>query len=432
MTAHTSGDTVTVRLAYGEDGLEVELPADRTTVVEPTYVAAAEDQMGLLRDALRHPVEGPPLRELVSPGQTVAISMCDGTRPQPRHLMIPAVLDELEGIVSLDDVVVLVATGTHRGNTEAEVRAMLGDEVADAVRVVNHDARDDSSLVWLGRHGRDVPVFLNRHWVDADVRITTGFVEPHFFAGFSGGPKLVAPGLAGLETVLTLHDAKRIGDPRATWAVCEGNPVHDDIRAVVDAVGRVDFALDVVLNREQRIVEAFGGPVPAMHAAARASSQRLAMQPVPALFDVVVTTNAGYPLDQNLYQAVKGMSAGMTVVRQGGTIVCAAECRDGFPDHGSYREVLASEPSPEALLATIAARERTVPDQWQVQVQAKVQAHADVVVRSSYLSAEDLASAHLGHTDDVAATVGEALDRAGRDARVCVLPEGPQTIPYVA
>ncbi|MEO5709660.1 MAG: nickel-dependent lactate racemase [Nocardioidaceae bacterium] len=425
-------DTVTVRLAYGSDGLEVELPADRTTVVEPTYVEAAEDQTGLLRDALRHPVEGPPLRELVRPGQTVAISMCDGTRPQPRHLMIPAVLDELEGIVSLDDVVVLVATGTHRGNTGAEIRAMLGEEVAGAVRVVNHDARDDASLVWLGRHGHDVPVFLNRHWVDADVRITTGFVEPHFFAGFSGGPKLVAPGLAGLETVLTLHDARRIGDPRATWAVCEGNPVHDDIRAVVEAVGRVDFALDVVLNREQRIVEAFGGPVPAMHTAARASSHRLAMQPVPGLFDVVVTTNAGYPLDQNLYQAVKGMSAGMTVVKAGGTIVCAAECRDGFPDHGSYREVLASEPSPEALLATIAARERTVPDQWQVQVQAKVQAHADVVVRSSYLSADDLATAHLGHTDDVAATVVEALDRAGRDARVCVLPEGPQTIPYVA
>ena len=212
--------------------------------------------------------------------------------------------------------------------------------------MVNHDARDDASLVWLGRHGNGVPVFLDREWVEADVRITTGFVEPHFFAGFSGGPKLVAPGLAGLETVLTLHDAKRIGDPRATWAVCEGNPVHDDIRAVVAAVGRVDFGLDVVLNREQRIVEAFGGELSAMHAAARAASQRLAMQRVPAPFDVVVTTNAGYPLDQNLYQAVKGMSAGMTVVKPGGTIVCAAECRDGFPDHGSYREVLASEPSP--------------------------------------------------------------------------------------
>lgn len=423
---------LSVRLAYGEHGLELELPADRTTVVEPTYATAAEDQRGLLRRALREPVDGPPLRELVRPGQTVAISMCDGTRPQPRHLMIPAVLEELEGIVDLDDVVVLVATGTHRGNSDAEIRAMLGDEVVDRVRVVNHDARDDASLAYLGRHGDGVPVFLNRLWVDADVRITTGFVEPHFFAGFSGGPKLVAPGLAGLETVLTLHDARRIGDPDATWAVCEGNPVHDDIRAVVGAVGRVDFGLDVVLNREQRIVEAFGGSLFAMHAAARTASQRLAMQPVPALFDVVVTTNAGYPLDQNLYQAVKGMSAGMKVVKPGGRIVCAAECRDGFPDHGSYREVLASEPSPEALLATIAAREHTVPDQWQVQVQAKVQAHAEVVVRSSYLSAADLATAHLGHTEDVAESVLEALHRGGPEARVCVLPEGPQTIPYVA
>ena len=427
-----SADTTTVRLAYGEDGLDVDLPADRTTVVEPTYAAAPDDQAGLLRAALRDPVAGPPLRELVRPGQTVAISMCDGTRPQPRHLMIPAVLEELEGIVRPEDVVVLVATGTHRGNSDAEIRAMLGDEVVDRVRVVNHDARDDSSLVYLGRHGADVPVFLNREWVEADLRITTGFVEPHFFAGFSGGPKLVAPGLAGLETVLTLHDAKRIGDPAATWAVCEGNPVHDDIRAVVAAVGRVDFALDVVLNRDQRIVEAFGGSLFPMHAAAREATHRLAMREVPGLFDVVVTTNSGFPLDQNLYQAVKGMSAGATVVRPGGTIICAAECRDGFPDHGSYREVLSSEPSPEALLATIAAREHTVPDQWQVQVQAKVQALARVVVHTSYLSPADLASAHLGHTDDVARTVAESLHRAGGDAQVCVLPEGPQTIPYVA
>jgi lactate racemase len=424
--------TVRVRLAYGEQGLDVDLPADRTTVVEPTFIEAPPDQTGLLRTALRQPVSGPPLRELVQPGQTVAISMCDGTRPQPRDLMIPAVLEELAGIVRLDDVVVLVATGTHRGNSDAEIRAMLGDEVVDRVRVVNHDARDDASLVYLGRHGADVPVFLNREWVNADVRITTGFVEPHFFAGFSGGPKLVAPGLAGLETVLTLHDAARIGDPRATWAVCEGNPVHDDIRAVVAAVGGVSFGLDVVLNREQGIVEAFGGSLPQMHAAARRASQRLAMQPVPSLFDVVVTTNAGFPLDQNLYQAVKGMSAGATVVRPGGTIVCAAECRDGFPDHGSYREVLSSAESPQALLASIGARSKTVPDQWQVQVQAKVQSLAHVVVHTGYLSAADLASAHLGHTEDIAATVEEALGETGPQARVCVLPEGPQTIPFIA
>jgi lactate racemase len=423
--------TTRVRLAYGEDGLPVDLPAERTTVVEPVYAAGAPDQREVLRAALRRPVAGPPLRALARRGQRVVISMCDGTRAQPRHLMIPAVLEDLDGVVDLDDVTILVATGTHRGNTEAEIRAMLGDEVVDSVHVLNHDAREPSSLVYLGRHGADVPVWLNRHWVEADLRITTGFVEPHFFAGFSGGPKLVAPGLAGLDTVLTLHDARRIGDARATWAVCEGNPVHDDIRGVVGAVGGVDFGLDVVLNREQAIVEAFGGALFDMHAAARKAAQRLAMRPVPDRFDVVVTTNAGYPLDQNLYQSVKGMSAAATIVTDGGTIICAAECRDGFPNHGSYREVLESAPSPRALLDAIAARPETLPDQWQVQVQAKVQSRARVVMHTSYLSEHALRAAHLEHTPDVATAVAEALAAAGPQSRVCVLPEGPQTIPYL-
>jgi nickel-dependent lactate racemase len=415
-----------IQLAYGETGLAVELDDDRTTVIEPVHHDAAPDQTAVLVGALRDPVAGPPLRDRVHRGQTVAISACDGTRPQPRHLMIPAVLAELDGVVDLDDVVVLVATGTHRGNSPAELRAMFGDEVVDSVRIVNHDARDSSSLRWAGRHGADVPVWLNREWLDADVRITTGFVEPHFFAGFSGGPKLVAPGLAALDTVLVLHDAARIGHPKATWGVIEGNPVHDDVRAIAAATG-VTFALDVILNRDKDIVAAFGGDILEMHAAATGAAREMAMRPVPAPFDVVVTTNSGYPLDQNLYQAVKGMSAAYQVARRGGLIVCAAECRDGFPDHGSFREVLAGG-TPRELLADIESRPRTVPDQWQVQIQARIQADCDVVVHSSYLSAADLASAHLGHTDDVAAAVAQA----GPGARICVLPEGPQTIPYVA
>jgi nickel-dependent lactate racemase len=420
-----------VWLAYGDEGLHVEFPDDRTTVVQPVHAPPAPDPRATLQRAMREPVAGPALRDIARPGQTVAISVCDGTRPQPRHLMIPAVLEELDGIVDLDDVTVLVATGTHRGNTEEELRRMLGDDVLASVRVVNHDARDASSLTWMGEHGNGVPVWLNTAWVQADLRITTGFVEPHFFAGFSGGPKMVSPGLAGLDTVLTLHDASRIGHPNATWGITEGNPVHDDVRAVVAAVGRVDFALDVTLNREQQIVEAFGGELAAMHRAACRAAQRSAMCAVPAPFDVVVTTNSGYPLDQNLYQAVKGMSAAATVVRQDGTIVCAAECRDGFPDHGSYREVLSSAPSPQALLDAIQARPETIADQWQVQVQAKIQVKADVIVHSSHLDADALRSAHLGHTDDVAETVLRRLHDAGDGARVCVLPEGPQTIPYI-
>ena len=420
-----------VELAYGQRGLAVELPAERATVIAPAHLPAATDEQAAVVDALRSPVAGPRLRELVRPGQTVAISMCDGTRAQPRRIVIPAILEELDGIVALDDVVILVATGTHRGNTEPELRAMLGDEVVDSVRVVNHDARDDSTLVWIGRIGADVPVWLRREWVEADVRITTGLVEPHFFAGFSGGPKMIAPGLAGLETTLTLHDAARIGHPDARWGVIDGNPVHDDVRAIAAATGS-DFTLDVIVDAGQRVVQAFGGELDAAHRAACAVAKATAMQAVASRFDVVLTSNSGFPLDQNLYQAVKGMSAAAQVVKPGGTIVCAAECRDGFPDHGSYRSELTAAASPQALLDAIAARDRAVPDQWQIQIQAAIQAQARVVMHTSFLSDGELAAAHLEQTDDVGSTVEEALAAAGPEATVCVLPEGPQTIPYVA
>jgi lactate racemase len=424
---------VDVDLAYGSGRLTVDLPRGRTTVIRPSHPEPAPDARAAVRTALREPVAGPSLREVARRGGRVAISVCDGTRAQPRDVVVPAVLEELEGLVRDEDVVVLVATGTHRGNSEAELRAMLGDDVVDRVRVVNHDARDEGSLAWMGMLGvaGDVPVWLNRDWAGADLRITTGFVEPHLFAGFSGGPKMVAPGLAGLATTLTLHDARRIGHPNARWGVLEGNPVHDDVRAIAAATG-TDFALDVTLDAGQRVVRAYGGELFAMHAAACADARAIAMRPVGERFDVVVTTNSGFPLDQNLYQAVKGMSAAAEVAKPGGLIVCAAECRDGFPDHGSYRSELTSAPSPAALLRAIEERAETVPDQWQIQIQARIQVATRVVMHTSYLTDAALAEAHLEQTGDVGATVAEALAAAGAAATVCALPEGPQTIAYVA
>jgi nickel-dependent lactate racemase len=421
--AYADGD-VKVRLAYGVGGLVVDLPDDRTTVVEPSYHAGAADEFAVLRAALRKPVAGPPLRELAKPGMTIAISMCDGTRAQPREKMLPAVLDELG--VPDEDVVILVATGTHRGNTDAEIRSMLGDELVDRIEVVNHDARDPTTLTYLGEHGNGVPVHVNTRWVQADLRISTGFVEPHFFAGFSGGPKLVTPGLAGLETVLVLHDAARIGDPQATWGITRGNPVHDDIRAAASAAAP-HFAFDVILNREQRVIEAFAGELEAMHEQACAAAQRFAMRSVPRPFDVVVTSNSGYPLDQNLYQAVKGMSAAAKIVKPGGLIVCAAECRDGFPGHGSYRDLLTEHASPQEFLRAIRQSDHVTPDQWQVQVQYNIQDHARVVVHTGHLSDDELRAVHLEQTHDITKTVTDEGDRA----TICVLPEGPQTIPYV-
>lgn len=417
-----------VRIDYGTTGLQVELPSERTSVIEPRHQPAASAPRETVVAALRQPVAGPPLREVVAPGQSVAISVCDITRPQPRELMLEAVLDELEGLVEPSDVTVLVARGTHRPSTRAELLTMLGPRVLGSCRVVDHDARDRSRLTDMGMVG-DVPVWLNSDWVEADVRLTTGFVEPHFFAGFSGGPKMVAPGLAGLETTLVLHDARRIGDPRATWGVCEGNPVHDDVRAIAVATG-VDYAVDVLLNRDKAVTRAFGGPILEMHAAARAAAKAEAMRGVEGPFDIVLTSNSGYPLDQNLYQAIKGVSAAAQIVRQGGTIVCAAECRDGIPDHGNYAQILASGDSPAALLEAIAAAPTTTPDQWQVQIQARVQQRARVLIHADGLSDEQLRAAHLEPVADVSATLAQLLVEQP-DARVAVLPQGPLTIAYL-
>jgi nickel-dependent lactate racemase len=418
-----------VRLDYGVDGLEVDLPQERVTIIEPVFRPAVADPHAALLTALRAPLGRPPLRELLRRGQAVAISVCDITRAQPRQEMLAALFEDMPDIPA-DDITILIATGTHRTNTPAEVESMLGTDIARRHRVVNHDSRDRASLAYVGRTSTDVPVYLNRAWLDADIKITTGFVEPHFFAGFSGGPKMVAPGLAGLETVLVLHDARRIGHPNATWGVTEGNPIHDDVREIARLVS-VDFALDVTLNREQKITAVFAGDLHAEHRAACEAARRDAMRAVESPFDVVLTTNSGFPLDQNLYQAVKGMSAAAKVVKPGGTIVCAAECRDGLPSHGSYGQVLASQPSPEKLLAMINSPGYSIPDQWQVQIQAQVQMKATVMVKTGGLTADAVRAAHFQPVEDVAAAVRDALQAAGPDATLCVLPQGPQTIPYL-
>lgn len=419
------------RLDYGTNGLQVTLPDERVTVIEPISGPAIADPMEALTGAIRAPLGGgPPLADLARPGRSIAISVCDVTRAQPRREMLTALFREMPD-VRPDDVTILIATGTHRASTDAERERMLGREIMDHYRVVDHDARDASSLASAGHTSSGVPVLLNRLWLGADVRVTTGFVEPHFFAGFSGGPKMVAPGLAGLDTVMMLHDAARIAHPRAVWGITQGNPIHEDVREIA-RMTRVHFAVDVTLNREHQITRVFAGELFTEHAAACAAAKRVAMRDVPALFDVVLTSNSGYPLDQNLYQAVKGMSAAARVVKPGGTIICVAECRDGWPSHGSYRPLLLSQPSPAALLAMITAPGFSRPDQWQVQVQAQIGLKARVLVKAEGLTPDELRTAHVEPVANLDDAVAGALAAAGPEATLCVLPQGPQTIPYLA
>jgi lactate racemase len=419
---------VKVRLDYGDEGLLVDLP-DSTVVVAPERRPPLAEPMDHLIAALRQPTIGPALRDFASPGARVVISVCDGTRPQPRELMVKSILEELSAVQAADQVTVLIATGTHRGNTSEELRRMLGEEILYQCRVVNHDCRDSANLVAFGTVAGDVPVALNRHWVDADVRITTGFVEPHFFAGFSGGPKMVAPGLASLETVMALHNGPRIGHPRATWGIVEGNPVHDAIRETA-RVCPPHFSVDVLLNVDKQITHVFSGELWEMHRRARETAQDVAMRALPRRFPVVVTTNSGFPLDQNLYQAVKGMSAAAEIVEDGGIIICAAECREGLPDGGVYGELLHSGDDIQEIDRRIGASDEVIPDQWQLQVQARVQRRARVLVKAEGLTNRQVAAAHLEPVDDIGSFIREEMEKRGELA-VAALPSGPQTIAYV-
>ncbi|HKF78337.1 MAG TPA: nickel-dependent lactate racemase [Candidatus Dormibacteraeota bacterium] len=418
-----------VRLAYGRTGLEVEVPA-AADVVLPRSVPALDDEAGAVRRAMREPIGSPALGALVPRGASVGISVCDVTRPFPAARVLPVLLDELQGRAPV--VTVFVATGTHRACTADELLRMLGEAVLGRVRVVQHDAFDRARHAQLGcLPGTGVPALVEREFLEQDVRITTGFVEPHFFAGFSGGPKMVAPGLAHLETVLELHSAARIAHPAARWGVTYGNPVHDGVRAVAERAG-VAFNLDVTLDAEHRLTGVFAGDLLRSHAAACEAARETAMAAVPRPYDVVLGTNSGYPLDQNLYQTVKGMSAAAQIVRPGGAIVIASECSDGLPDHGRYRGLLRGSAGPDEFLRRLEQAGPAHHDQWQVQVQAQIQRRARVLVHAAGVTDAQLREAWLEAAADVSACVTDLVRTAGPGARLAVLPQGPQTIPYVS
>ncbi len=422
-----------VKLAYGKTGLDLRLPDDlAVTVVQPVFVPGLPGPAAALAAALREPRGAAALREQVRPGERVGIIFSDITRATPHRLILPAVLAELaQAGVAREQITLFCALGTHRRNTEAELRGMLGDALVDAYRIVQNDAFDPASQVRLGASSRGHEIWLNRELMACDLKILTGFIEPHFFAGFSGGGKAIMPGMAGQRTVLGNHDAGMIADPRATWGVTRGNPIWEEVREVALRAGRL-FLVNVTLNCDQQITGVFAGDLDEAHAAGCAFVKGTAMAPVPRPFDIVITTNSGYPLDLNLYQAVKGMSAAAQVVRPGGAIVVAAECWDGLPEHGLYGQLLAGAGSPQELLDTICRPGFLKQDQWQVQIQAQIELKADVYVRSEYLQPAQIEAALLKPCACIEDTLAGLVAQYGPGATVCVLPEGPQTIPYVA
>jgi nickel-dependent lactate racemase len=414
-----------VKLAYGGSGMTVNLPDRNVTLIEPVDLPGVADEAASIERALTAPIAGPPLSELVAPAGEVAVVFPDVTRPMPSSRVLPVLLSHLEALGVPDDRIVLLSgTGTHRANTAEELRAMVGPLVYGRYEIVNHDCRDRDGLTLVGSLADDVPVWLNSRYVRASTRILTGFIEPHFFAGFSGGPKGACPGL-----VLECHNVERIGSPLAAYGVLDGNPVHEMIAEAARMLPPT-FSLDVTINKQRAITGVFAGALPESHRRGCEFVRSTAMRRVERRFDIVITTNSGYPLDLNLYQTVKGMAAAARIVEPGGAIIVASECRDGLPNGGHYAHILQSSSSVEDALQHLAPAGATIPDQWEVQVQAQIQRHARCLLYSEGLTAEQIRGALLEPVHSIEEAVG-ALLREKPEAQIAVLPQGPQTIPFL-
>ena len=420
-----------IKLAYGKTGLPIELDDSlNVTFVEPTFVPALPDPEAAVRDALRAPIGSPPLRDLVRPGTRVGVIFSDITRPAPNPMMLAAVLEILDAVPGVE-VILFNALGTHRLNTEAELRGMVGDAIFERRRIVQNDTFDPATQVRVGVTSKGHETWLNAELMRCDLKILTGFIEPHLFAGFSGGGKAIMPGMAGQRTVLGNHDAGMVGHPKAIWGVTEGNPIWEEVREVAGQAGRL-FLLNVTLNRDKAVTGVFAGDLDQAHTAGCAFVKRSAMVAVERPFDIIVTTNSGYPLDINLYQSVKGMRAADQIVKPGGAIIIATSCWDGIPEHGLYGKILRESRDPRELLDKICAPGFLEQDQWQAHIQALIQLKADVYVRSDGLSDEQIRAALLLPCKKIEDTITDLVAKYGRGASICVMPEGPQTIPYVS
>ena len=419
----------TVSFPYGHGQIEYSFGDELVGVLCPHAGSGdlREPEEKIIARAMAHPIESPTLSELARGKKNIVIIASDHTRPVPSRLIIPPMLDEIKSSAPDAGITILVATGCHRGTTAEELRAKFGDDVMERVRIAVHDCDDRDNLADIGTLPSGGECEIDRIALEADLLVAEGFIEPHFFAGYSGGRKSVLPGIAGRRTVLANHCSEFIADRRARTGVLDGNPIHRDMIWAARHAG-LSYIVNVVLDGNKRVIHAVAGDFEAAH---RAGTQfiagRSAVRAVPA--DIVVTTNGGYPLDQNAYQAVKGMTAAELCVRQGGVIVMLAECSDGVGGDHFYRQ-LAEERDISRTMAAFLARPRneTVPDQWQTQIMLRILRKARVIFVSS-LSPETVEAMHMIPAPSLDEAMQIARRLVGRqNASVTAIPDGVSVI----
>ena len=420
-----------ISLLYGRRTIAVTPPRGcRATVIRKSAMPVIDDPAAAVEAALDRPVGTPPLATLARNAASACILICDITRPVPNGLFLgPLIRRLMAGGIAAERIEVLVATGLHRPNEGDELRELVGDPwVLDTVRVSNHDARDDSAHVDLGTTSRRTRVRIDRRLVAADLRIATGLVEPHFMAGWSGGRKVIAPGVAHAETITTFHNAAFMAHPRAANCVLEGNPLHEEQLEIVAKLGGA-LALNTVIDEDRRLAFANFGEVVGSHLATVDFVGRYACVPVGRRFRTVVTSAAGYPLDSTYYQTVKGMVGPLDILEPGGDLIIASACDRGI---GSPHYVEAQrrliDLGEDGFLADIHAKSHADIDEWQTQMQLRSTKVGRVHLYTDGLTAKDAAITGVRRAESVESAVAESIERHG-DPEVAFIPEGPYVVP---
>ncbi len=420
-----------IELSYGRGTLPVRMPeGSEVTVIRKRAMPILQDAPAAIMRALAHPHGSPALVDLARRAKSACILICDITRPVPNGLFLPAMVRQLlDAGIARDRIQILVATGLHRPNEGAELIELVGDRfVLDTVRVDNHYARNDADHVDLGTTPRGTRVRLDRRFVEADLRIATGLVEPHFMAGWSGGRKVIAPGIAHQETITTFHNARFMSHPRAVNCVLDGNPLHEEQLAIVKMLGDV-YALNTVIDEHRDMSFVNFGECVQSHLEAVAFCRQYAEVPVVQRFGTVVTSAAGYPLDKTYYQTVKGMVGPLDILAPGGDLVIASECSEGM---GSSEYVNAQrrliERGVEGFFDDISRKSHADIDEWQTQMQLKPMRAGAVRLYSSGLTREQRALTGVDCVDSIERAIADSVKRRG-DKRIAVIPEGPYVVP---
>ncbi|MGD0342133.1 MAG: nickel-dependent lactate racemase, partial [Bacteroidales bacterium] len=381
-------------LAYGKTGHSVELSDDyNIDFIEPRWIEGVCDQTLAITDSLRNPNGSKPLKDIVQTTDKVAIIFSDITRATPYDIIIPALLSELKNIHK-GNICFFCANGTHRLATREELVKILGNNIVKDFRIVQNDANNFDLHQYMGTTHSGNKVFLNKELQKFDHKILTGFIEPHFFAGFSGGGKALMPGMAFVDTIKFNHSIAHLSLDKVTWGITYGNPLWEEIMEAAEFSSGL-FLLNVTLNKDKKITNVFAGDLRAAHQAGCKFARDSAMVPVDKLYDIVITSNSGYPLDLNIYQTVKGMSAAAQVVKQGGNIIVASECWDGLPPNSDYETILSSVKNVDELMEFIKRKENILKDTWQIYFQALIQQKANVFIFSKKIDNETIKRAFL-------------------------------------